>query len=202
MWAATEGWGVAIHAIHIRRQIDQSLLALERSVGAYRRAVDLYHRQRIQLERGMLTDEVMPEAYLEEILDHLQKKGHMVAPIRWYYRYAKVELLVDLNSKLAYRTMIKGVSNIPYLKYKLRYFPVPFGENLLKTLKGKDSIALNSMNRASFTPISCEGREPSICEADIEQTIDTCETDIILGKPPLKCLVDLEERGNRSNCFS
>lgn len=88
-------WVVSLQAMHIRRQFDQSLWTFERAISAYGRAVDLYHLQHIQLERGMWM-EVMPEPYLKEVLEHLTTKRHSVMPLLWYYKNATVELIFTI----------------------------------------------------------------------------------------------------------
>lgn len=60
-------------------------------------------------------------------------------------------------------------------------------------------IALNSMTGASFIPKNCDSEMLIICEISVEQTVDTCETDIILGRPPLKCYMGVSPWGNITN---
>ena len=187
-----------IHMLHVRHTITTLLATIGRAMNTYHRLTQTFHRQRIQLEQGQLTDEILPEPYLEEILLKLKNKGHDCADLRWYYQYGKVKLLLDLDHELVYQTILPGVSEIRYLRYKINYYPIPLDNEYLRQVVGRTDIVLDSVSSASFVPMHCMGERPTVCAAVVESIAPTCESNLLTGHPPQGCGVRITARGNRT----
>ena len=188
-----------IHKMHLRRDVDVLFRKIDRAMGSYHRLSDTFHRQRIQLERGFLTDEIMPEVYLQQVLDKLDEAGHDHAPLRWYYQHCQVRVLIDSDEQLIFQTILPGLSNVRYLRYTLQYFPVPHSNLLLRQIKGRKDVVLNSVSSSSFVPVSCMGRDPTVCAATVEETVPTCESNILTGTVPENCEAIFTKRGNKTS---
>ena len=155
-----DGLAKTINTLHIRRSVDIIIAKLERSVNLYLHQLTLFHKQRQELERGYLTDEIMPVAYLEDVLQQLTKRKHEVAPLRWHYQHLPIVPLHDTPSELSFRTIIPGLSETRYLQFKLRYFPIPLGKGYLRQVEGENNIALDTVSSATFVPGVCVGSTP------------------------------------------
>lgn len=188
----------AIHKIHIRRRIDLLLDTVYRAINVYHRLSETFHRQRLQLERGFLTDEIMPISYLKAVLSKLEEKGHNCAPTRWYYQFGKIQLLLDTDEELVYQTVLPGLSDTKYLRYQLQYFPVPMGTEFLRKIVGRQNIVIDSISSGSFEPFHCMGERPTVCAATVESTTPTCESNILTGRSPEGCDVQITRKGNSS----
>ena len=56
----------------IRRQIDLAIQQMEMAIADYRLQRRIFHRQRLQMERGWLTEDILPRAALRQILTKIQ----------------------------------------------------------------------------------------------------------------------------------
>ena len=196
-----DGLAKTINTLHIRRSVDIIIAKLERSVNLYLHQLTLFHKQRQELERGYLTDEIMPVAYLEDVLQQLTKRKHEVAPLRWHYQHLPIVPLHDTPSELSFRTIIPGLSETRYLQFKLRYFPIPLGKGYLRQVEGENNIALDTVSSATFVPGVCVGSTPRICSAAAEYLTPSCESNLLTGRQPEGCHTGVTPRGNATSAI-
>ena len=188
-----------VNQIHIRRHVDLALDRVDRAVYQFLRELDVFHRQRLQLEQGYLTKEVMPMFYLTRILNELHQRGHDTAPTVWYYQYIPITLLHETDEQLVFRSVLPGLAKEDYLHFKIQYYPLPLGDNHLRRLTGRSQVALNTVSSASFVPESCVGASPKVCTAGVERLLPTCETTLLTGRRPEGCIITILARDNATS---
>ena len=197
-----EGLAKTIDKLHIRHHVRTIIDKVDRSIHLYLHQVGLFHRQRLQLERGYLTDEILPPAYLQDILRQLGIKKHETAPPRWHYQHVPVVPLLDSGTELSFRAIIPGLAREKYHLYSLQYFPVPLGSGMLRQVTGKNEIALDEVSSASFTPTACAGSMPAVCRVDQELLQPTCEANLLMGRRPLNCIISVTPRRNQTSSIT
>ena len=188
-----------IDQLHIRNHVNNVIGRVDRSIHLYLHQVALFHRQRLQLERGYLTDDILPPAYLHDILNQIRLRKHETAPLRWHYQYITVAPLADSSNELSFRAIIPGLAREKYALYHLQYFPVPLGSGLLRQVNGKARVAMDGVSSASFTPDTCTGSTPTVCRIDRERLQPTCEANLLMSRQPEHCVVSVTPRGNRTS---
>ena len=57
-------------------EIDGLISELELVVSYYACEKYIYHKQKVQLERGWLTEDILPPLYLDNLLVQVRNKGH------------------------------------------------------------------------------------------------------------------------------
>ena len=73
--------------VQIRRQVDLAIQQMEMAIADYRLQRRIFHRQRLQMERGWLTEDILPPAALRQILAKIQARPGGVLRPEWYYQH-------------------------------------------------------------------------------------------------------------------
>ena len=120
-----------INKLHICHRVETVIDQVDRAIDLYLHQVGLFHCQCLQLERIILTDEILSESYLSDILCQLELRKHETAPLRWHYQFVPVLPLADLWSELTFKVIVPGLAQEKYALYVLQYFPVALGRGLL-----------------------------------------------------------------------
>ena len=194
-----QGLARTINSMHIRRHVDSIIDQVDRSIHLYLHQVGLFHRQRLQLERGFLTDEILPPSFLYDVIRQLHFHKLESAPLHWYYKYAILTPLVNKGTELSFKVDIAGLAPEKYLQYILNYFPVPLDDNHLRMISGTPEIALDTASSGTFVPEHCTGNNPKVCRIDQEQLEPTCESNLIMGKALTNCVLTVVPRNNRTS---
>ena len=182
------------------RHIDLNIGQMESAVNDFYAQQQNFHGHRLQLERGWLTEDILPPRVLGTLLQQIQNHHMTAAVSEWYYQNVHVEPLWDYGKQLAYQVVLPGMSSENYLAYKLRYFKVPVGGNHLRQILGNSEVAVNTATGHSFTPFSdhCIGRQPMVCRTGQLHLQETCESGLISGTRRPACMIEITDRGNKS----
>ena len=182
------------------RRIDVSLSQLETLMNEYQSHRQLYHTQRIALERGWLTEDILPVRILSIILTEISKTNMRVLPYHWYYQSLTIYPIWQLQNELTFQVLIPGLRDNDFIAYHLRYFNVPLADGHLRRIDGRDHIVINTVNGHSFVPTedNCFGVNPVVCRPPIMNLMDTCESDLISASLTKKCNFLISERLNET----
>ena len=80
------------------REIDGLISELELVVSDYAREKDIYHKQKVQLERGWLTEDILPPHYLDNLLLQIRNKGQNTLYLEWYYQHLTIVPMWEHNN--------------------------------------------------------------------------------------------------------
>ena len=183
--------GRRLNQVQAAQSVDRALGQLETVAQDYVRSVHFFHQQKLQLERGFLTEDILSEVDLSEVLQKMADKQHFPLPLHWYYEYVTVEPMWEDREHLTFRTILPGVHRDTYLRYHLRYFPVPFDVDHLRQVVGRPDIALNTYTSEAFVPTNCMGKKPAVCFPTLEEIATSCETALLacVATPPCRIRV-------------
>ena len=106
----------------IRRQIDLAIQQMEMAIADYRLQRRIFHRQRLQMERGWLTEDILPRAALRQILAKSQASPGGVLRPEWYYQHIPVNPLWGVGDALIFQAAIPVLTPPPVPALHL---PVP-----------------------------------------------------------------------------
>ena len=177
----------SIDMIHIRHHVDVVLDGVDRAIHLYLHQMGLFHRQRFELERGFLTDEILPQSYLYDVLRKITEYKHEVAPLRWHYQHLTVKPLHSFGDQRTFIAVIPGLTLEKYIHFHLSYFPIQLGNGHLRQLSGAQDVVLDSVSSASFLPDVCIGSQPKVCRVTKERLTATCESNLLTGRRPEGC---------------
>ena len=187
----------AIRTLQVRRIIDQLLELLDLVTGNYVTAANQFISQRVQLERGFLTRNILPVKELSSILMTLNGKGHVALSTHWYYQYLRVQpLWYNKHGELAFKVIVPAVDLEQFLTYRIQYYPISLTGNLTRTISGHHVVALSTESGVSFIPDAnnCAGGTPLVCYPAVHNKRAMCESQLILGQPPLACNITIRAR--------
>jgi hypothetical protein len=198
--AAVSLLSTRVDALTLAREIDVSIDQLWGLADAFSAQQALFHRQRVQLERGWLTPDIFPPAHLQSVLRSIQDQRLGVVHLEWLYEYVKVTPVWETEGELVFRVLLPGLSQTEYLHFKLHYFYVSIGNEHLRKINGGGDVAVSTASGNSFEPTNdgCIGYGPRVCRPRKVDTRGTCETDLVTGEGADKCSVSIIERENRT----
>ena len=134
------------------RKMDINIQQLQDIFGNYADQNQEFCHQRMQLQRGWLTEEILPPDILNTILQRMRVQHLATLPTHWYYENLPVHPLWDNKGQLAFKVSLPGLTNEPYLYHKLCYFHVNWGKSMLRKIVGHNEIAINTATGRSFIP--------------------------------------------------
>lgn len=176
-------------AVQFQIWMDSIISYMEQSVHTYIEQLQLFHLQKNQLYRGWLTEDIVPLPILNQILSKLASDGHRPLSPSWYYQYTPVEPIMLQGTALTFSLNLFGLSTDNYIAYQFDYFPVPLGDNHVRTIKGRRNVAMNSLTVASFEPRACVGANPIVCLPDIIESKPSCEYGLLINNVHQNCSV-------------
>ena len=173
----------------IREKVD----AIRSQVGTLRSMVGRHARRRADLERGLLTEELLPLDVLEGVANLENLNGlELIRPLWWYYSNVKIQPLWD-DKNLAYLALLPLTDGVPYLRYEIQSFPLMVG-NATVDLGAHGTVGVESTSGSSFEADQCFGHRPVVCaSAPIRMHgPPTCLQAIALQlKPALHCVATI-----------
>lgn len=147
-----------------RHQAERLLEDAEVIVDAYIEQVNIYHRQRTALEAGVLTEDLLPQALLQEILTKTRGSGYSpINPLEWYYQYVHVYPLWGEDNLLVFKAELPLVGPRTFQSYRLEAFPMPQKEGLVATLRVTPYVAMDRDTGNFIIPKDCRGLQPRVC---------------------------------------
>lgn len=189
---------LAIQQLQIIQLIDQAITVLELASIAYKEVCQGYRRQVMQLERGRLSRDILPEGELEQILQGMRQKGMQTLSHHWYYAYMEIEPLWDTQTQLAFKLLLPATSYEQFSMYSLQYVPIKFNQTLVRTVNGHPAVVLSTESKISFIPNNalCMGHNPIVCYPAVQYSKNLCEADIILYQRISRCNVTIAKLPN------
>ena len=194
----THALELQVGRLAVQRQIDLTLQRMELAIRDFRLQQRIFHRQKLQLERGWLTEDILPPRALNRILRKLRTQGYHTLPSEWYYEYVHVFPTWGNTTELTYKSIIPALSTSHYLRYVFRYFDVPIGSHHLRRIIGREDLAINTVTGATFVLTDCIGDVLSACRPVYEDLQDTCESSLVLRHSAEGCRVAVSRRDNQT----
>ena len=191
-----------LNKLWLARQVEAGLQILEDVATQHEADVAEYVKRRVQLERGFLTEEILPLPQLAEVLHHIRESGHHVLHPMWHYGQVVVEPMWNDGRALVFRAVFPGVSRASYHVFQLAYFPVPVASNNLRTIAGRPQVAVQDLSQDNFFPERCFGLRPRVCRPFMVSTVPTCESALVSGLRPETCNVHVAPRHGKKAAVS
>ena len=154
-----------VGALEIRMEMNRVISSLETLHQEYIHQLKIYHIQKASLERGYLTETLLPVAVLESILHKASVAGYdIVSQIEWYYQTLTVEPIWQANNTLIYRIFIPMLDKTNYLYYRTFTYPTPIKNSTYKVkIILKKQYGLDTKSGGLFRPTQCLGKNPVVC---------------------------------------
>lgn len=167
----------------------------ERRHEIVRQQYQTFLRQRMALEAGRLTEEVLIRADLEEILEKAEKQGYRGATPEWYYEHSRVRPLWSDDHKLTYIVELP-MTREQVTGYHLVTFPhYNNGTDTWSKIVTHEYLGYDERDGTIFVLKGCKGAYPVLCQKDMNYHAGLpCERSLILGTREglLQCRVRLE----------
>ena len=100
--------------------IDRSLSMKQSQQLFWHRQRDQYLQERGALEKGRLTEAIMPISELENIVQACHEKGFYVPRVEWLYEFVTIRPMWQSNDVLVYTASLPLTDNNEYLRYHIR----------------------------------------------------------------------------------
>ena len=151
---------------HIYKGLMFKVEMLQEYVNHVRRVKDKVLRMRKDLERGFLSEELLPPDSLESLRNSplIPTGTDFIKPLLWYYSGLKVRL-VSIDDELVYSVNLPLVSTEPAMATKFLSFPTPnINKNVTIQVEVEGSSLLNGLT-GQVTDITnqCFGTNPMVC---------------------------------------
>lgn len=188
-----------VHSLSISRIIDRTIYELELMCREHQYQIDIYQRQKQELERGWLTEDTLAPVDLMDILSNIRKWGYETPLPEWYYQNLQLEPIWSDQNNIVFTTAIPGLNTVRYLQYHLQYFPVSMNIEHLRIIEGQPEIAMNTESGGTFWPKDCIGRKPKVCVQQKEILTPTCEAGLISNQTLDLCKVRIIKNYDKSS---
>ena len=178
-----------IEMLKAELRIDQALSAIEATHNQWLRQLDRYHRQRIALELGWLTEEVLSAPELRQILEAGRRVGLQAPPLPWYYENVSIRPMWEDSARLVFKAELPLISDTHFLRYRLRTWPVPGNESgMVVKLQVPADVAQDTSSGGMFEPSACLGRRPAICRTGpvYDRSSFQCPRGVLTGDEKLR----------------
>ena len=157
-----------------------------------------HHRDMMQLERGMLTEDLLPRGVLSAVLSRVRAAGWEPLPMHWYYQFTRVLPVWGREETVAFSVGLQTTGTDRFEIYELRYLPVIFDAEHLRTVIGEPRVAVGAHTRTNFYPTTCMGEFPTVCLPSVEFTKESCEAALVVGADPKSCTIGIKKIGEES----
>ena len=189
----------SITALQVYRTLNDALMQAERIVTDHIHELRYYFKQKMDIERGWLTEMILQRKQLASILYQMENKGFSALPMNWYYQYISIDPIWEGEDHLAFRAMLPAMDDQVFIQYSLNYIPVTFGEDHMRLIQGENNVAIHTMTKASFVPKDCVGKQPVVCWPDVEILVNSCESQLVSGVLPEACSVRIMKSKDKSS---
>ena len=117
-----------VAADRIRLHLDLLFSTFESLVNEFVSRKQHFEMQRRHLERGQLTETILPVERLTSILDNIDTQRFIaIKPIVWYYENCHIDSLKFSSKNLLYRVVLPVVDIDEWRRYQIRVWPFPKG---------------------------------------------------------------------------
>ena len=188
-----------ITGVKISRSIDNMLHDVEISIASHIDTLRHFHVQKLDLERGWLTENILNVAHLRNCLHHVKTRGYLTLNYEWYYQHVAVTPLWEMESHLAFRAVLPAVDDDIYFGYSIVTVPVSMGGEQYRQFITNTHVAIHAMTSATFIPNDCAGTKPVVCWPALENIQRSCEAQLVNGEPPHACHIKLTKKINSTS---
>jgi hypothetical protein len=174
-----------IRRIELLTDLDRFIDVIEVAVKQHVAQVQLYHKQRAEMEAGRLTRDLLPQHHLEEILAQASASHHTISSVEWYFQYLFILPMWQATGKLVYQVEIPLIAPRPYLLYQITSLPVPLPNNSYTAIVHlKDAYALDTVSGNLFIPSHCLGHDPVVCGAgpEFDTSMEKCARGLLTNR--------------------
>ena len=152
--------------IHMFKGLTLKLDILQEHVNALRRVKDKVLRMRKDLERGFLSEDLLPIRSLEDLINSplIPAGSKFITPLHWYYSGLKVKL-VSIDDELVYSIYLPLVSPEQVFATSFVSYPTPnLDKNVTIKVEVEGASILDSRT-GQVTDITnqCVGTHPMVC---------------------------------------
>lgn len=165
---------------------------------SYVQAQAQYNQLQTQIDKGVLTEQLLDHAQLKHVLSVARAAGRRTLNAHWYYRNAVVHPVWGRGRKVAFSVALPLVAADRYIQYDIKYLPVRFGHEHLRYLTGAGLVAVSTQRGSSFLPDDCAGSQPAVCRPAVEARRVTCEAALVTGRNPAACTVRIVKTTDQS----
>lgn len=178
-----------INRIEVLTDLDRYLDTLSIATQQYTSQVELFRRQRAELELGHLTRDLLAPSQLNDILAQAAGEYHIVKNIEWYYQSLPVTPLWRETTKaLIYKIELPLIADRPYLLYNILSHPVPINDSDIRvSIDVEPAYALDTVSGKLFLPTNCVGHQPTVCApgAEFGLSMMTCARGLLTNRSDL-----------------
>ena len=156
------------YSLHTQQNVDRVIRHVEREYTDYKGRLQQLARQRVALELGSLTEDLLPIATLRDIMRRATKEGIVpVEPTEWYYQYTKImPLWGNGMDSIVFKVELPLVRPVSYLGYEIHTYEVPYSNSTTTVrLQAEGRYGLDTQSGEMFEPIECLGDKPRVCRA-------------------------------------
>ena len=178
-----------ISKIEVLTSLDRYLDTLTIATHQYVSQLELFRRQRAELELGRLTRDLLSPSQLNDILAQAAGEYHIIKNIEWYYQSLSVTpLWRETTSALVYKIELPLIADRPYLLYNVLSHPVPINNsNIRVNIDVEPAYALDTVSGKLFIPTKCLGHQPTVCAPGAEWGLSmmTCARGLLTNRSDL-----------------
>ena len=178
-----------INRIEILTSLDRYLDTLSIATHQYVSQLELFRRQRAELELGRLTRDLLSPTQLGDILAQAAGEYHIIKNIEWYYQSLSVTpLWRETTSALIYKIELPLIADRPYLLYNVLSHPVPINNSDIRVnIDVEPAYALDTVSGKLFIPTKCIGHQPTVCAPGAEWGLSmmTCARGLLTNRSDL-----------------
>ena len=178
----------AIELLELKNKLEHSVVSLEQSVRRVLSYFALRRRQINSIYHRSLTQDILPQPQLEEILRHARRLGYHTMPAPWYYANCRVAPVWGTLDDITFRVSLPLHDDQSYLRYTLKSIPYPVKPGFKAQVKVKSEVAYSSVTGSLFEPILCVGDQIQVCRGGplYQKTSFNCERALISRDPVAK----------------
>lgn len=188
LFKASQAHDRRLRSVEIAADLNRYVDILEMAAHAYERQVNLFHRQRAELEAGHLTRHLLSEDRLTEILQQAISNHQVISSNEWYYQHLSVTPIRQDTENLLYKVELPLIAPRPYILYNVLAHPVPVSNaSVTVHLQLNKAYAIDTVSGNLFTPKFCLGHSPVVCQTgpEFDQSHMQCARGLITNRPRL-----------------
>jgi hypothetical protein len=160
---------LTIDGLRTNYMIEHMVQAIERHADVIYQQMDNFHTQKLALEDERLTEDLLSEQALTDILQEAETSHtRMVSPIQWYYEYSTVQPIWTKQT-LVYKVLLPLVIPQTFTMYNFHVFPVLNDQGTIVTkMNVVKGLAIDTMTGYMMQPYECKGHAPLVCKNNIK----------------------------------
>ena len=153
-------------AAELRLEMDRVISALETVYDLYQQDMRRHQEQRIALETGRLSEDLLSRTTLLSILETIRATGYnYIETLEWFYQYLTVQPVWQNDENLLFRIVLPLIDQTPSLLYHVRSFPSPLpNSNVTASFDLNEFYGYNTEEDGLFRARFCVGENPKVCQ--------------------------------------